>query len=389
MFTCRKLCINNPCVIENKMQKGDVLVKRKRLGVMTSGGDCPGLNAAIRAVVKSAINNYDYEVIGFRDGYSGLVDNSFVKMELSDVSGILDKGGTILGTTNRYNPFSVMFDKNGEKTVRDMSDRIKDNLFMHGVDSVVIIGGDTTIKYAGRLSEKGISIVIVPKTIENDIYGTDVTFGFNTAVNTATEAIDKLHSTAESHHRVMILEVMGRASGWIALESGIAGGADAILIPEIPYDINKVARSILKRKNEGKGFSIIVMAEGARPIGSSLTQNEPDDSYFEGDNAKACGTSNLLAKELERLTSIENRITVLGYLQRGGEPSPYDRVLATRFGASAVNLIEKGELGRMVCLDHNTIKSIPIEEVAGKLRTVSKTGELAGIARYMGVSLGE
>jgi len=364
-------------------------MKTKRIGVMTSGGDCPGLNAAIRAVVKSAINNYGYEVIGFRDGYRGLVRNSFVQMDLSDVSGILDKGGTILGTTNRYNPFSAMFDKDGEKTVKDMSNRIVENISMHDVECLVIIGGDTTIKYAARLSEKGVPIVVVPKTIENDIYGTDVTFGFNTAVNTATLAIDKLHSTAESHHRVMILEVMGRASGWIALESGIAGGADVILIPEIPYDINKVARSILERKNAGKGFSIIVMAEGARPVGDSTANNEPDDGYFNGDIGKACGSSSFLAKELERLTSIENRITVLGYLQRGGDPSPYDRVLATRFGASAVNLIEKGEYNKMICMDHDIIKSVPLQEVAGKLRTVSKTGELASIARLMGVSLGE
>ncbi len=228
----------------------------------------------------------------------------------------------------------------------------------------------------------------MPKTIENHIFGTDVTFGFNTAVNTAAEAIDKLHSTAESHHWVMILEVMGRASGWIALESGIAGGADVILIPEIPYDINKVARSILERKNAGKGFSIIVMAEGAKPLGSTLTHNALDDSYFDGKCDKVDVSSSLLAKELERLTSIENRITVLGYLQRGGDPSPFDRVLATRFGASAVNLIEKGELNRMVCMDHNTVKSIPIREVAGKLRTVSEKDELVDIARYMGVSLG-
>lgn len=364
-------------------------MKAKRIGVMTSGGDCPGLNSAIRAVVKSAINNYGYEVIGFRDGYSGLVRNNFIQVELSDVSGILDKGGTILGTTNRYNPFNAVYDKDGEKILMDMSDRIKDNLAMYDISCLVIIGGDTTIKYAARLSEKGIPIVVVPKTIENDIYGTDITIGFNTAVNTATLAIDKLHSTAESHHRVMILEVMGRASGWVALESGIAGGADVILIPEIPYDINKVARSILERKNAGKGFSIIVMAEGARPVGEPLVQSEPDDSYFNGNNRKDCGTSSYLARELERLTSIENRITVLGYLQRGGEPSPYDRVLATRFGASAVNLIEKGELNRMVCMDHDTVKSVPLKEVAGKLRTVSKTGELVGIARYMGVSLGE
>lgn len=364
-------------------------MKSKCIGVMTSGGDCPAMNAAIRAVVKSAINNYGYKVIGFRDGYRGLVRNSFVKLDLSDVSGILDKGGTILGTTNRYNPFNVMIDKDGEKIVRDMSDRIKENINMHDVDCLVIIGGDTTIKYASSLSEKGIPIVIIPKTVENDIYGTDVTIGFNTAVNTATQVIDKLHSTAESHHRAMILEVMGRASGWIALESGIAGGADVILIPEIPYDINKVARAILERKNAGKGFSIIVMAEGAKPVGGSMTHNEPDNSYFNGNSRKEDGTSSILAKELERLTSIENRITVLGYLQRGGDPTPYDRVLATRFGAAAVNLVEKNELNRMVCMDHHEVKSLPLKEVAGKLRTISTTGEMAGIARDMGVCLGE
>lgn len=361
-------------------------MKRKRIGVLTSGGDCPGLNAAVRAVVKSAINNYEYEVTGFRDGYRGLVENRFKRLELSDVSGILDKGGTILGTTNRYNPFSVSFDKDGTKTIRDMSERIKENLAMHEIECLVVIGGDTTIRYASILAEKGIPIVAIPKAIENDIYGTDITFGFMTAVNTATAAIDKLHSTAEAHHRIMILEVMGRASGWVALESGIAGGADVILIPEIPYDINKVARSILQRRNAGKGFSIIVTAEGARPLGSSEDENleeKRDEFTFQG------GTSNLLAKELEILTSIETRITVLGYLQRGGDPSPYDRILATRFGASAVKMIDNGELNRMVCIDHHTIKSIPLKDTAGKIKLVSPTGEVAGIARYMGVSFGD
>jgi len=359
----------------------------KRIGVMTSGGDCPGLNAAIRAVVKSAINNYGYEVVGFRDGYRGLVENRFVKMKLSDVSGILDKGGTILGTTNRYNPFAVMADKNGEKTVLDMSDRIVENLRMHDIDCLVVIGGDTTIRIANRLiEEKGINIVVVPKTIENDIYGTDMSFGFMSAVYTATYAIDKLHSTAESHHRVMILEVMGRAAGWVALESGIAGGADVILIPEIPYDINKVARAVFERRNAGKSFSIIVMSAGARP--KDLTVEKKDDEGGD-DSLSYEGTSAFLAKELERLTSLETRITVLGYLQRGGEPSPYDRILATRLGASAVNIISKGEFNRMVCLDHEQIKSIPVRDVAGKIRKVPTDGELIKIARNMGVSFGD
>lgn len=358
----------------------------KRIGVLTSGGDCPGLNAAVRAVVKSAINNYEYEVIGFRDGYRGLVENRFRRIELADVSGILDKGGTILGTTNRYNPFSVPFDKDGTKALRDMGERIKENLAMHSIDCLVVIGGDTTMRYASILVEKGIPVVAIPKAIENDIYGTDITFGFMTAVNTATQAIDKLHSTAESHHRVMILEVMGRASGWVALESGIAGGADVILIPEIPYDIHKVARAILERRNAGKGFSIIVTAEGARPAGSSREEENgdvADDFTFQG------GTSNILAKELESLTSIETRITVLGYLQRGGDPSPYDRILATRFGAGAVKMIHNGEINRMICVDHHTMKSIPIQETTGRIRLVSPSGEIAGIARDMGVSLGD
>lgn len=358
----------------------------KRIGVMTSGGDCPGLNTAIRAVVKSAINNYGYEVIGFRDGYRGLVENRFVKMKLSDVSGILDKGGTILGTTNRYNPFAVTIDRDGEKTVCDMSDRIVATLRMHDIDCLVVIGGDSTIRYANMLIEKkGIPIVAIPKTIENDIYGTDMSFGFMTAVDTATQAIDKLHSTAESHHRIMILEVMGRVSGWVALESGIAGGADVILIPEIPYDINKVARAIFQRRNSGKSFSIIVMSEGARP-----KDCQPEEDVGADDNSLLlAGTSVYLAKELKKLTSLENRITVLGYLQRGGDPSPFDRILATRLGASAVNIINKGEFNRMVCVDHEQIKSIPIKEVAGKVRTVPVNGEMVQIARYMGVSLGD
>lgn len=365
----------------------------KRIGVMTSGGDCPGLNTAIRAVVKSAINNYGYEVIGFRDGFRGLVENRFIKMKLSDVSGILDKGGTILGTINRYNPFAVTVDRDGEKTVRDMSDTIVENIRMHDLDCLVVIGGDSTIRYANQLiEEKGIPIVAIPKTIENDIYGTDMSFGFMTAVGTATQAIDKLHSTAESHHRVMILEVMGKASGWVALEAGMAGGADVILIPEIPYDINKVARAIFERRNAGKSFSIIVMSAGAKPKGKVVENNNCCNGNGNGNGNGYSfyeGTSTFLAKELERLTSLETRITVLGYLQRGGDPSPFDRILATRLGVSAVNIINKGEFNRMVCLENEQIKSIPIKEVAGKIRTVPVNGEMVQIARDLGVSFGD
>lgn len=341
------------------------------------------MNAAIRAVVKTAINNYGFEVIGFRNGYRGLVENRFEKMKLSDVSGLLDKGGTILGTTNRYDPFRVVLPG---KTETDMSDRIKDNLAMHSIDCLVVIGGDATIRYAAKLAEKGIPIVAIPKTVENDIYGTDITFGFMTAVNTATQAIDKLHSTAESHHRVMILEVMGLISGWIALESGIAGGADVILIPEIPYDINKVARAIFERKNQGKGFSIIVAATGA---GAGLKSGSEEKSITDDTDFYHEGNCSYLATELEKLTSIEHRITVLGYLQRGGAPCPFDRILATRFGASAVKLVKKGEYNRMVCIEHQQVKSVPLEEVAGKARLVSENDELVDIARDMGVCFGD
>ncbi|NLG87640.1 MAG: 6-phosphofructokinase [Clostridiaceae bacterium] len=361
-------------------------MKRKRIAVLTSGGDGPGLNAAIRAVVKTAINNYGYEVIGFRDGYKGLVENRFNKLKLPDVSGLLDKGGTILGTTNRYDPFNVVPPGKGNESGTDMSDRITENLAMHEIDCLVVIGGSATISYAAKLAEKGIPIVAIPKTVENDVYGTDITVGFMTAVNTATEAIDKLHSTAESNHRVMILEVMGRISGWIALESGIAGGADVILIPEIPYDINKVARAIFERKNAGKGFSIIVAAAGA---GARLRSEAEKNSTADNTGFYHEGECSHLGTELEKLTSIEHRITVLGYLQRGGEPCPYDRILATRFGTSAVKMVEKGEYNRMVCIKNQQVRSVPLDEAAGKARVVSESEELVRIARDMGVSFGD
>lgn len=358
--------------------------QRKRIGIMTGGGDCPGLNAVIRAIVKTAINIYGYEVIGFLDGYMGLVNNRFRKLGLNDVSGLLDKGGTILGTTDSFDPFSMKIDIDGEKREKDMSDRIVDNLRMHGIDAVITIGGINTITIAHRLSLKGINIVAIPKNIDNDIPGTDVTFGFLTAVDTATQALDKLHSTAESHHRVMILEVMGRRAGWVALESGIAGGADIILIPEIPYDIRLVARKILERKNSGKGFSIICVSEGCKP------KNQP----IEGNGIKEChellqGIGSRIAAELEKLTCLETRVTVLGYLQRGGEPSPSDRILTTRLGVEAVNMIAQGHYNKMAGIVNNQLSPVDLAEVAGKCKFVPIDGELVRIARNMGVSFGD
>lgn len=358
--------------------------QRKRIGIMTGGGDCPGLNAVIRAIVKTAINIYGYEVIGFVDGYMGLVNNRFKKLGLSDVSGLLDKGGTILGTTDSFDPFSMVNDVNGEKKEKDMSDRIVDNLSMQNIDALITIGGINTITVAHKLSQKGINIIAVPKNIDNDIPGTDVTFGFISAVNTATQALDKLHSTAESHHRVMILEVMGRRAGWVALESGIAGGADIILIPEIPYDTKLIARKILERKNSGKGFSIICVSEGCKPINTAETDNEVKDLH-----RSLHGIGSRIAMELEKLTNLETRVTVLGYLQRGGEPSPSDRILTTRMGVEAVNMIAQENYNKMAGIVNNQLSPIDLSEVAGKCKYVPVDGELVRIARNMGVNFGD
>lgn len=359
----------------------------KKIGVLTGGGDCPGLNAVIRAVVKTAMGKYSYEVIGFKDGYKGLVLNNFVKFHPGDVSGILDKGGTILGTSNRDNPFNFKVEKDGKVEYKDMSDRVIDNLGMHDIDCLVLIGGDGTLTSARDFARKGVKVVGVPKTIDNDLSATDTTFGFMTAVETATEAIDKLHSTAESHHRVMILEVMGRNAGWIAIESGIAGGADVILLPEIPYDINKVAQKILQRKNAGKGFSIIVVAEGAKPRGgevvvSKIVEDSPDP-------IRLGGIGNKIADDIEKLTGIETRVTVLGHLQRGGRPIPFDRILSTRYGVEAVELINKGMFGMMVSLQGNRITAVTLEEAVGSTKNVDPDGELVRIAKSVGVGFGD
>lgn len=359
----------------------------KRIGVLTGGGDCPGLNAVLRAVVKTAMIRYGYKVIGFKDGYRGLVVNDFITFKPGDVSGILDKGGTILGTSNRDNPFKFKVERDGKVEYKDMSEQVAENINMLDIDCMVLIGGDGTLTSARDLSRKGLNIIGVPKTIDNDLSATDTTFGFMTAVETATEAIDKLHSTAESHHRVMILEVMGRYAGWIAVESGIAGGADVILIPEIPYDINKVAHKIMERKNAGKSFSIIVVAEGAKSIdGDMVVSKIVSDSP---DPVRLGGVGNRIAEQIESLTHIETRVTVLGHLQRGGRPVPYDRILSTRYGVAAVELVNEGKFGSMVSLQGNSIKDVSLEDAVGKLKTVQPDGELVRIAKSLGVSFGD
>lgn len=359
----------------------------KRIGVLTGGGDCPGLNAVLRGVVKTAIVKYGYEVVGFRDGFNGLVTNRFVRFKADDVSGILDKGGTILGTSDRDNPFNFRIERDGKTEYADMSGRVLENIDMHDIDAMVIIGGESTLTSARDLARKGVRIVAVPKTIDNDLAATDSTFGFMTAVETATEAIDKLHSTAESHHRVMILEVLGRYTGWIALEAGIAGGADVIIIPEIPYDLNKVARKVLERKNAGKSFSIIVVSEGAKAVNGEVVVNriaEDDD-----DPIRLGGIGNKLGDDLEKLIGIETRVTVLGYLQRGGRPVPYDRILSTRFGVEAVELVHKEKFGNMVSLDGDRIIHVSLEKAVNGLKTVDPEGELVRLAKSVGVAFGD
>ncbi|MGI6084398.1 MAG: 6-phosphofructokinase [Acetivibrionales bacterium] len=359
--------------------------QRKRIGILTGGGDCPGLNSVIRAVVKTAINIYGYEVIGFTDGYMGLVNNRFKKLTLSDVSGLLDKGGTILGTTDSFDPFNMIVDNGSEKQERDMSGRICDNLKMHDIEALILVGGINTITIGYRLSLQGVNIVAIPKNIDNDIPGTDTTIGFISAVNTATEALDKLHSTAESHHRVMILEVMGRRAGWVALESGIAGGADIILIPEIPYDINLIARKILERKKSGKNFSIVCVSEGCIPAGKAENAERPDP----GCPKSMHSVSSDIAAQLEKLTHLETRVTVLGYLQRGGEPSPSDRILTTRLGVEAVNMVAHETYNKMAGIRNNVLYPVDLSEVAYKCKSVPVDGELVRIARNMGVSFGD
>ena len=362
-------------------------MNHKRIGVMTGGGDCPGLNAVLRAVVKTAIRKYNDDVIGFRDGYRGLVKNDYVSLTEANVSGILDRGGTILGSSNRDNPFKFLIESGGEIVERDMSERVVENISIHEIDVMIFIGGDGTLTSARDFYNKGVKAVAVPKTIDNDLNYTEQTFGFATAVDTATDAIDKLHSTAESHHRVMILEVMGRNAGWIALHAGIAGGADVILLPEIPYDLDSVIQSLRRRKDLGKSFSIVVVAEGAQPKGggvivSKIVENSPDP-------VRLGGIGNKVGADIEAATGIETRVTVLGHVQRGGRTNASDRVLSTRYGVAAVDMAHAGVFGQMVCLKGSQISSVPIADAVGTIKHVDPDGELVTAAKSIGVTFGD
>lgn len=337
-----------------------------RVGILTGGGDCPGLNAVIRGVTRRGIITYDYDVLGIKNGWKGLIDGDVEPLGLYAVSGILHRGGTILGTS-RTNP------------TKDHDDllRVRNNIKRYEIDAVIAVGGDDTLSAALALHKEGIKVVGIPKTIDNDIKGTDYTFGFNTAVSIVTEAIDRLHTTAESHHRIMVVEVMGRHSGWIAVMSGIAGGADYIIIPEVPYDLEKICQA-LKKRHEKKKFSIVVVAEGATSAtGELVSQSDRVDEFG---HIRLGGIGQIVGNKIEELTGIETRVTILGHVQRGGSPTAYDRILATRFGVRAVDAVKKKQFGKMVALRAEEIIMVDLEEAVLESKTVDmKLYEIAKI----------
>ncbi len=362
----------------------------KRIGVMTAGGDCPGLNAVIRAVVKTAIQEYGLEVVGIKHGYRGLYlgGDEFVPLGLHDVSGIISRGGTILYSSNKDNLFDYNYvDEQGRRQRGDVSDKGVENLEKAGIDAMIIIGGDGTLTSARDFSRKGVKIIGVPKTIDNDLSSTDTTFGFDTAVATATESIDRLRTTAESHSRIIVVEVMGRYAGFIAIASALAGGADAALIPEIPYDINKVAETVKANRARGKNFALVVVAEGAKPkdggvVISKIVESSPDP-------IRLGGIGTVIAGQLEELAGLECRATILGHTQRGGTPTANDRILSTRYGAYAVELLMNGKFGNMVTLNGADLGYASLENVIGKNKAVEKDGYWIKTARAVHMCLGD
>jgi 6-phosphofructokinase 1 len=369
------------------------------IGILTSGGDSPGLNAAIRGVGKSAMGKHGMEVIGFRDGFRGLAENRSVRLDSNSLAGILTVGGTILGTS-REKPHRMLV--GGRE--QDMTDAIAENYQANHLDALVCLGGGGTQKNALRLKEKGLNVITLPKTIDNDVFGTDFTFGFDTALGIATEAIDRLHSTAHSHHRIIVVEIMGHRVGWLALGAGIAGGADVILIPEIPYDVELVAQAIRRRVRSGRNFSIVAVAEGAmsteeaaalRGAEERKAQSEDKD---EKKQAKALikeierrrGNHTLfLAQQLEALTGLESRVTILGHLQRGGTPSAADRLLATRLGSACADFVRQDTFGVMVAARGEGVQAVPLEQVAGRRKLIPADHPWIETARSVGTSLGD
>ncbi len=361
----------------------------KKIAITTGGGDAPGLNAVIRAATISALR-LGWEVVGIRQGYIGLMDMSpeegLVPLGRERVRGITHLGGTILGTTNRGDPFEYPVERDGQMVAVDRSDELVARFAAEGFDALIAIGGDGSLRIAHRLAQKGIPVVGVPKTIDNDLASTVVTFGFDTAVTTATDAIDKLHSTAESHRRVMVVELMGRYAGWIALNAGVAGTADVVLIPEIPYDIEKVCAKVRERQERGRDFAIVVAAEGARPKDGAMSTLGAKEV---GREVRLGGIADHLATEIQALTGKETRSLVLGHLQRGGSPSSFDRLIALRFGAAAVRTIAAGETDVMVALDPPTVRTVPLSEAVDTMKSVPLECDTILTARSLGICLGD
>jgi 6-phosphofructokinase 1 len=357
--------------------------RRRRIGILTAGGDCPGLNAVIRAVVKAAQNVHGWEVWGVRNGFEGFLapaGRGLVRVDRSDIAGILPRGGTILGASNRCDLYS----RNGKRGVTEPAKLVRRVLASRGIDGLVVVGGEGTHAAAARLSASGIPLVSVPKTIDNDVGATDVTFGHDSAVAVVAEAIDRLHTTAESHHRVILVEVMGRHTGWLALHGGLAGGADVVLLPEIPYDPTRIVAKVRSRVRRGRTFSIVVVAEGARRAAGRQVYRagKGEDPILD----RLGGVSEVVRKEIGERAGLEVRHIVLGHLQRGGSPTPFDRVLATRFGVKAVEMLATGEIGRMAAVHGTEIVTVAIEEAIARLRTVDPAGALVTAARDLGVS---
>ncbi len=359
----------------------------KRIGVLTGGGDCPGLNAVLRGLVKAAKFDHGIEVVGFADGFAGLLQDRSVRLDNDIVSGILSQGGTILGSSNRDNPFRVPVVREGETVFEDHSAEALRTIDRYGLDRLVVIGGDGSLNIARDLAAKGLPVIGIPKTIDNDLGATDIAFGFDTALGTATEALDKLHTTAESHHRIMVLEVMGRYAGWIALEAGLAGGGDVILIPEVPFSIDSVVAAVKGRTFYGRKFTLIVIAEGAKAAGGEMVVarviTESTDAVRLG------GIGHWLASELERHLEREVRVTVLGHLQRGGTPSAFDRILGTRYGVHAAHCAAQGMQGIMVALRATQVVEVPLDDAVRQLRRVDPDAQIVRAARSVGTRFGD
>jgi len=359
--------------------------KIKRIGLLTGGGDCPGLNAVIRGVTKPA-QDYGMTVYGILDGFEGLVEGKAVELRDQDVSGILSRGGTILGSSNKGDPFHWPVVKNGKITIGNMAKAALKNYEAWNLDALIAIGGDGTMHICNKLCKLGMNIVGVPKTIDNDLDATDITFGHDSAIYVVTEALDRLHTTASSHHRVIVVEVMGRYAGWIALNGGLAGGADIILLPEFPFSWEKVYDKIRKRELMGKKFSLVCVAEGAKPKDGEMVVKAKDIRRH--DPVQLGGIGEVVAKKIQENTGRETRVTVLGHLQRGGSPTPFDRILATKFGAFAIDLVSKKKFGRMVALKGNEVKNVKIEDAIARQKLVKSTTQAVTAAKAVGISFG-